>query len=78
MTNEPKIEGVYYGSINAMIAEVAACDMGPHWFRVHRYKYAVKIIADQEFATDYYTNIKDARSEARRQAKFYGVPAYGV
>lgn len=74
MTNEPKASTVYWGRIDAMIAEVGAYDMGAEWFEANRYKYAALIDGNAQWETLYYTAKADARKEAQHLGKVYGVP----
>jgi len=64
---------VYFGTIEAMIAEVGAFDMGEEWFKDCGYKYAV--LADDgetNFGTEYHATKADARACAKEIAKALG------
>lgn len=68
-----QVDAVYFGTIDAMIAEVSAHDMGKAWFKETGYRYAVLVLGEAQYATDYFTYLADAKASAREAAKHYGV-----
>lgn len=65
---------VYYGKIDAMIAEVGAYDMGTEWFKECGFKYAVLAHNDagDNFTTDYFVTKADAKAHAKEWAGVSG------
>lgn len=72
------VQSVAYGTIPDMIAEVSALDMGDEWFAETGYKYCVMVIGDAQHDTSFFKTLADARTEAKYQAKYFGVKAWRV
>lgn len=68
---QAKPEVVYFGKIDAMIAEVAAHDMGKAWFKQNGYRYAVLPLGAVQFQTDYFATKTEAKSAAKETAESF-------
>jgi len=68
-----RVDAVYFGPIDAMIAEVSAHDMGKAWFKETGYRYAMLILGDAQYTTEYFTQLRDAKAAAQEAAEHYGV-----
>ena len=75
---EIQVSGIYIGTIEAMIAEVSAHDMGEEWFTENGYKFAVMPVGNAQFDTSYHTNYKEALEEAKDLAVVYNTEVVGV
>jgi hypothetical protein len=65
---------VFYGRIEAMVAEVGALDMGA-WCAEHGYTHCVLPDGgDVAWDTSFHTLLEDARAEAREVAERFTVP----
>jgi hypothetical protein len=62
---------VYFGKLDAMIAEVGAFDMGAAWFKECGYRYAVLAHDDAgtNYGTEYHATKADAKAAAKEWAK---------
>lgn len=65
---------VYFGKLDAMIAEVGAFDMGADWFKECGYRYAVLAHDDEgtNYGTQYYETKADAKAGAKEWADAIG------
>jgi hypothetical protein len=74
MTDLQNPTRIYFGKIDAMIAEVGAFDMGEAWFKECGYKYAVLAHdeAGTNFGTEYHSTKADAKAFAKEWADAIG------
>lgn len=70
MTN---VSAVYFGKIEAMVAEVSALVMPDKWHCEHGHKYAVVVVGEAQYDTDFCKTVTEARSIAKEQAKALNV-----
>jgi len=66
MNSTPKIDAVYYGKRDAMIAEVATKDF-------YEGRYLVEIVGDGQWDAEGFSSIREARKYAKTLAAHYGV-----
>jgi len=64
---------VAFGSLEDMIAEVGAYDMGQEWFKDYGYTHCVMIVGDDQYDTEYCKSIEEARQLAREVADGNGI-----
>jgi hypothetical protein len=73
--NDQRIEAIYVGTREAMIAEVAAFDpMALHGMTPARCRYLSMPFGDAQWDTEYYATKAEAIADAKALARELGVP----
>lgn len=65
----PQPEAVFYGTVDAMVAEIGALD--PRSFDP-ACRYLVQLVGDAQWDADTFRTKRDARETAKELAKIYG------
>lgn len=68
------IEYVAFGDVDMMVAEVGALDMPSDWLEEYGYLYCVMPVGDEQYDTEFFKTLDEARTEANS----YGVKTLHV
>lgn len=69
---------VFFGKIADMVAEVGALAMPQDWLDDCGFKYCVKPDGDQDFETEFFVTLRDAKARAKECAAFARIPAIRI
>lgn len=72
------VQNVYFGTIEAMTAECGILEMPQDWLDQYGFKYAVLVVADVQFDTDFCGTFEEAKACAKELAEVYGVEVVRV